>query len=185
MIIHVLLNEKLFHIKENFLYCSIAAFTWEKNLNISFSSPASSPHVVPHLRKQKRKWGVGSKVWGLEKHERELFSPLGAIRWVNARLCVHALWAECEDMDDAKTLFGTKRKHFPVPLHWLSAQSLLAFAGFSQLLYFEAARTFSPHERLTGKSRHVPPTELLCRLTWSMQSQSWRQNHTKMRFIKA
>ena len=116
---------------------------------------------------------------------RESFFYFGVIPWPNARLYVRAPWAECEDIDGAKTLFGTKRKHFPAPLRWRSAQSPLAFAGFSQLLHFEAERTFSPRERLTGKSRHGPPTELQRRLTWSMQSQSWRQNHTKIGFIKA
>lgn len=94
---------------------------------------------------------------GKSMREKFLFPPLGAIPWANARLCVRAPWAECEDTDGAKTQFGTKRKHFPAPLHWRSAQSLLAFACFSRHLHFEAARTFSPHECLTGKSRHVPP----------------------------
>lgn len=117
------------------------------------------------------------------EEEWESFSYFSEIPWASARLCVRAPWAKCEDMDGAKTMFGTKRKHFLAPICWRSARSLLAFTGFSQLLHFEAA--FSPHECLTGKSRHVPPTELQRRLTWSMQSQSWWQNRTKMGFIEA
>lgn len=149
------------------LYCG--TFTSVNYLNIFHHyCQLTICSVTPEKATEQLRGGVKSlgigKAW-------ESFLFLGVIPWVNARLHVRALWAECEDTDGAKTLFGTKRKHFPAPLCWLSAQSLLAFAGFSQLLHFEAVRTFSPHERLTGKSRHVPPAELQRRLTWSMQSQ--------------
>lgn len=153
-----------------------------------------SEHIFPHdcqlticsITPEKPTEPLRSGVKSLGKwKKRESFLFLSVIPWMNAILHVRAPWAECEDTHSAKTLFGTKRMHFPGLLCWRSAQSLLAFAGFIQLLHFEAARTFSVRERLTGKSRHVLPTELQYRLTWSMQSRSWRQNQTKMRFIKA
>lgn len=130
-----------------------------KDLNTSSTSAFSSLH---HKTLQKN-WGVGSKVWGLENHERGrafffFFTPLlCVIPWTNARLCVRAPWAQCEDTAGAKTVFGTKRKHFPTPLLWHSAQSPLVVAGFSQHLGFKAAKTFSPRERLTGKIKTCSP----------------------------
>lgn len=114
---------------------------------------------------------------------------LSVIPWVNARLCVRAPWVECEDIDGAKTLFGRERKQLPAPLCWHWAQSLLAFPTFRQIFCFEAVRTFSPHERLTGKSGVCvcppPPHWVTAQVNLINAITELATNHTKMRFIKA
>lgn len=50
-----------------------------------------------------------------------------------------------------------EKKALPSPTTLALCQSLLVVAGFSQLLGFEAAKTFSPRERLTGKIKTCSP----------------------------
>lgn len=142
-----------------FLYCGHCYFDPSKRSEHIFHQRfqlTAPQNATEELRGGVKSLGVG------EPWERKsfffFFTPLRCvIPWTNARLCVRAPWAQCEDTAGAKTVFGTKRKHFPTPLLWHSAQSPLVVAGFSQHLGFKAAKTFSPRERLTGKIKTCSP----------------------------
>lgn len=149
--------------------------------NVLYLTSLLSAHImVSHLRRSE---GRGQKCGNWTKIR--AISRLGSIPWANARLDVRAPWAESEDKNVAKTLFGMKRKHFPVPLHWLAAQSPLAFAGFSQLSplwsYEDIFSPWTPDRQI--KTRH--PCWVTMQVNLINAITVLVTNHTKMRFIKA